>query len=202
MFVSKPNGFKVFKPQQLIPLAGPNAIPSCTTHLLIRVQHTFPRTHIPQHITSLNLSYPKIWEKHEEPDWMMDNLPIHLQILNAEVENKPLDHLPPSLKKLNLGRYPQAASVDHLPSSLTHLTFYFSIKAKKYGSLDHLPQNLTHLETSWCNVDHLPSLISLKIVRAMEVAPEERRKKKWLKSLDHLPSSLKSLDLKIGRAHV
>lgn len=139
----------------------------------------------------------------------MDNLPQNVRLLELDVHNNSLDHLPPithltirfASGELLLGNpswhachLPESltrleivhliAEVDHLPPNLTHLTI--TIWCSFYRAIDQLPQSLTHLKMHLCArlVDHLPpKLRVLKLGNFNE-------------HIDNLPSSL--LTLKLG----
>lgn len=119
-----------------------------------------------------------------------------------------MDHLPPNLKYLRLGERFKL-SVDHLPSSLTHLTVNAEDKyAHSWFNrpVDHLPESLTHLTIDSLSYDHgldyLPaSLIHLSVElleqNSLDCLPGSLIslvcRARGSLDVDHLPTSLKSL---------
>ena len=74
--------------------------------------------------------------------------------------NKPLDHLPETLKTLVVG-YGSKQELHHLPASLTSLEIYSKKSAR---SINHLPTSLTHLRFLSCfepSIHSLPKLTHL-----------------------------------------
>jgi hypothetical protein len=72
--------------------------------------------------------------------------------------NKPIDHLPSSLKVLTLGREFNQP-IDNLPSFITHLTLGWRSNQR----IDKLPSSITHLKLGYYfdqSIDNLPTSIT------------------------------------------
>eukprot|EP00026_Physarum_polycephalum_P022769 Phypoly_transcript_27122.p1 GENE.Phypoly_transcript_27122~~Phypoly_transcript_27122.p1 ORF type:complete len:157 (+),score=47.42 Phypoly_transcript_27122:1-471(+) len=100
----------------------------------------------------------------------------------------PLDHLPPSLKKMELWSKTFNHPLDHLPPLLTHLHLYLSLFSHP---LDHLPPLLSVLALKnfldfQHPLDHLPPYL-LSFSFDNPILP-----------LDHLPSFLQVLNIFFG----
>lgn len=181
-------------------------IPSTVNHLKVMGQgngafDTFNKTPLPDTLISLEIAKQGFYAGPH-----LTYLPTMLQTLIISplttVLHYNLDHLPP-IKQLILSdnRAQNFMTLDHLPSSLTHLVAHGRMDRLDYlpsslqflslkyysGCLDHLPSTLRYLSVGYQfnnPVDNLPSTLQhLKLGQS------------FTQYVDNLPSALKSLSL-------
>jgi hypothetical protein len=109
--------------------------------------------HLPDTVTRLRFDYVSNFDR------PMEHLPASLKHLTlGNSFNQPIEHLPTGLTHLTTG-HNFNRSVDHLPAGLTRLTFGYSFNQP----VEHLPTGLTHLVfLGWFNqsIDRLPASLT------------------------------------------
>ena len=159
-----------------------NKIPSTLKVLSMKGFEGSPLRLVTPNLVSLSWGL----KKSESVDSFQE-LPINSLALTEEF-NEPVDHLPASLKFLQLGRF-FTRSLDHLPCGLRGLylydTYYPDYPRGFNLPLDHLPPNITELFCGIhfdCPLDHLPNtLVTLSLSKFFN------------QDVDNLPSSLRTL---------